>query len=79
MIERIWQLRDQAMAVEDQISKMVVSNGNVARIMTVPGLNVYSASAIMAEIDDISRFSTKEKLAHMQAMFQDRISQETVT
>ena len=51
------------MAVEDQISKMVVNNGNVARIMTVPCLNVYSASAIMAEIDDISGFSTKEKLA----------------
>ena len=63
LIERIWQLRDQAMAVEDQISKMVVNNGNVAGIMTVPSLNVYSASAIMADIDDISRFSTKEKLA----------------
>ncbi len=31
--------------------------------MTIPGINVYSASAILAEIDDISRFSTKEHLA----------------
>ncbi|MGC8547354.1 MAG: transposase, partial [Thermoplasmata archaeon] len=35
----------------------------VARVMTVPGISVYSASAIIAEIDDISRFATKEKLA----------------
>jgi transposase len=63
LIERIWQLRDQAMAVEDQMSKMVVNNGSVTRVMTVSGPNVYSTSTIMAEIDNISRFATKEKLA----------------
>ena len=51
------------MAVEDQMSKMVVNNGSVTRVMTVSGPNVYSTSTIMAEIDNISRFATKEKLA----------------
>ena len=31
--------------------------------MTIPGINLYSASAILSEIDDVSRFPTKEKLA----------------
>ena len=31
--------------------------------MTIPGINVYSASAILSEIDDLTRFPTKEKLA----------------
>ncbi len=31
--------------------------------MKIPGINLYSASAILGEIDDISRFPTKENLA----------------
>ena len=31
--------------------------------MTIPGINLYSASAILSEIDDVTRFQTKEKLA----------------
>ena len=63
MLERISVLRNHAASVEDRLSAMAMGNAAVARIMTIPGLNVYSSSAIMAEIDDISRFATKEKLA----------------
>ena len=63
MLEKISVLRNHAASVEDRLSAMVTDNAAVTRIMTVPGLKVYSSSAIMAEIDDISRFSTKEKLA----------------
>lgn len=31
--------------------------------MTIPGINVFSAAAIMSEIDSISRFPNKEKFA----------------
>ena len=31
--------------------------------MTIPGINLYSAAVIISEIDDISRFKSKEKLA----------------
>ena len=63
VLERISVLRNHAESVEVRLSALVIDNAAVTRIMTVPGLNVYSSSAIMAEIDDISRFSTKEKLA----------------
>ena len=62
-LERISNLSDQARSVEDQISRMVLGNKNVHRIMTIPGINVYSASVIISEIDHVSRFATKEKLS----------------
>jgi len=49
--------------VEEEISKLVENNDNVKLLITIPRINVYSASAILAEIDDISRFPTKEHLA----------------
>ena len=49
--------------VEDEISRYVVNDRNVNLLMTIPGIGIYSSAAIMAEIDDISRFSSKEKLA----------------
>ena len=63
IIERISYLKKHAMDVEDQISKMVLDNEDVRRIMSIPGINVYSASVIMAEIDSVSRFGSREKLA----------------
>ena len=32
-------------------------------LKTIPGIGIYSSAAIMSEIDNISRFSSKEKLA----------------
>jgi len=49
--------------VEEEISKLVENNDKVRLLMTIPGINVYSVCAILAEIDDISRFPTKEHLA----------------
>jgi len=63
ILDRIASLFHQERSVEDQISRMVLNNRNVARIMTIPGINVYSAAVVISEIDDISRFATKEKLA----------------
>ena len=63
MIERISSLRNTADSIEDQFSKMVTGNKDVERMMTIPGINIYSASVIISEIDGISRFSSKEKLA----------------
>ena len=45
------------------MSIMVQKNQNIGLLMTIPGINVYSAAAIMSEIDDISRFKGKESLA----------------
>ena len=49
--------------VEDEINRLVACDRNVSLPMTTPGIRIYSSAAIMSEIDDISRFSSKVKLA----------------
>ena len=49
--------------VEDEISRSVINDRSVNLLMTIPGMGIYSSAAIMSEIDNISRFSSKEKLA----------------
>ena len=54
---------DRERKIEDQIALAVKDNNEVKLLMTIPGVNIYSAAAIISEIDDISRFSIKEKFA----------------
>lgn len=63
MIERIRELKDRESTMEDEIARMCHERNDVKLLMTIPGINVYSAAAIVSEIDDVSRFESKEKLA----------------
>ena len=49
--------------IENRIALAVKDDKRVNLLMTIPGINVYSAAVIISEIDDISRFPTKEKFA----------------
>ena len=57
-----YMMRKESM-VEDEISRSVASDRSVSLLMTIPGIGIYSSAAIMSEIDDITRFGSKEKLA----------------
>ena len=63
IIDQLSDLKERSITVEDQLSKIVTNDESVARIVAISGINVYSASSIISEIDDISRFPSKEKLA----------------
>jgi transposase len=63
LMDQITYLMKKESMVEDEISRCVVSDRNVNLLMTIPGIGIYSSAAIMSEIDDITRFETKEKLA----------------
>ena len=63
MIHRVSDLKQREDSMEDEMSRIVETNRNVKTLMTIPGINVYSAASIMAEIDDVARFTSKEKLA----------------
>ena len=63
LLDQITYLMGKETIVEDEISRSVMTDRNVNLLMTIPGMGIYSSAAIMAEIDDISRFSSKEKLA----------------
>ena len=63
MLERLSDLFDREREIENNIALAVKDDGNVKLLMTIPGINVYSAAVIVSEIDDISRFKSKEKFA----------------
>ena len=63
LLDQITYLTKKESTVEDEISRSVINDRNVKLLMTIPGINIYSSAAIMSEIDDISRFHSKEKLA----------------
>ncbi len=49
--------------LEIQLAKMVVDDNDVTLLMTIPGMNLFTASATKARIgDDVSRFPTKKHL-----------------
>ena len=59
--------------------RIVETNRNVKTLMTIQGINVYSAASIMAEIDDVARFSSKEKLRGYAGRYRDKTSPATLT
>ena len=63
LLDQITYLMKKESTVEDEISRSVINDRNVKLLMTIPGIGIYSSAAIMAEIDDISRFDSKENLA----------------
>ena len=63
LLDQIAYLMGKESMVEDEISRSVMNDRNVNLLMTIPGMGIYSSAAIMSEIDDISLFATKEKLA----------------
>lgn len=63
MLERLSELFDRERKVEEHIASFVINDSRVKLLMTVPGINLYSAAAIVSEIDDISRFHSKEKFS----------------
>jgi transposase len=63
LLDQITSLMRKESTVEDEISRAVMNDRSVKFLMTIPGIGIYSSAAIMSEIDDISRFGSKEKLA----------------
>ena len=63
MLKRLSDLFDREGEMENRIALAVKDDNRVKLLMTIPGINVYSAAVIISEIDDISRFSSKEKFA----------------
>ena len=63
MLSSVIHLRKDAIEIEDQMARHGNVRDDVRLLMTVPGINVYSAVAIVSEIDGIRRFKNKEKLA----------------
>ena len=60
---------DRERKIEDQIALAVKDDHRVKLLMTIPGINVYSAAVIISEIDDISRFKSLANAISLKAGF----------
>ena len=49
--------------IESQIDKKSIEDKDIELLKTIPGIGTFTAFLIKSEIDDISRFSSKEKLS----------------
>ena len=63
MLKRLADLIDREREMENRIALAVKNDQRIKLLMTIPGINVYSAAVIISEIDDISRFKSKEKFS----------------
>ena len=64
LLSGVSDLKDGKERIEDELSRIVENNEEVKLLTTSPGINVYSAVAIISEIDDISKFNRKESFAN---------------
>ena len=56
-------LATQEQELQRELAQLAVDREDVRLLMTIPGVDYYSAVAIVAEIGDIRRFPTKRELA----------------
>jgi transposase len=49
-------------AIERVIAKEALASAEIRRLMTIPGMNIITASAFMAAIGDVGRFPDRKKL-----------------
>ena len=56
-------LDEQIQVLEDKIAVMGVEDPQVKLLMTMPGIGFFTASMLVAEIGDISRFGNDKKIA----------------
>ncbi len=56
-------IKEREKEIETELSKIAINNNSIKLLMTIPGINYYSACGIYSEIGNISRFNNKEKFA----------------
>ena len=61
-LEELNYLTDKATFIEDIMAEQGKTDPDVKLLMTIPGINFYSAMTIIAEIGDITRFPNPKKL-----------------
>lgn len=61
-------LDEQTAAVTREIASVAVDEGRVRLLMTLPGIDYYSAVLILAEVGDVQRFSNAGRLASWAGM-----------
>jgi transposase len=62
-LEQLELLAEQEESLQAELAKVAEDRKDVQLLMTIPGVDYYTAVGLVAEIGDIHRFPTKQKLA----------------
>ncbi|HTT45929.1 MAG TPA: transposase, partial [Thermoplasmata archaeon] len=62
-LEQLELLAQQEESMQTELAQIARDRKEISLLMTIPGVSYYSAVGILAEIGDIHRFATKQKLA----------------
>jgi transposase len=62
-LEQLELLANQEESMQAELAKVAVERKDMQLLMTIPGVGYYTAVGMVAEIGDIHRFTTKQKLA----------------
>lgn len=62
-LQQLTYLADQEDELQRTLAQLANDREDVRLLMTIPGIDYYTAVAIVAEIGDVHRFSTKQELA----------------
>ncbi|MGH9918615.1 MAG: IS110 family transposase, partial [Nitrososphaerales archaeon] len=63
LLEQLELLAQQEERMQTELAKIASDRKDVQLLMTIPGIGYYSAVGLVAEIGDIHRFASKQKLA----------------
>ncbi|MCL4452701.1 MAG: IS110 family transposase [Candidatus Thermoplasmatota archaeon] len=63
LLNDISYIKDREKEIETEISLASSNNDNIKILMSIPGINIYTAAGILSEIGTINRFLNKEKFA----------------
>jgi len=63
LLPEIERIEEKIKKIDERITAFALDKKEIQLLMTIPGINIYGATAIFIKIGDISRFPTAEKLA----------------
>ena len=67
-------MKKNAMEIEGEVARLGLDREDVRLLMVIPGINVYSTVAFISEIDDFTRFRSKEKVVSYTGLIPRQIS-----
>jgi transposase len=79
LLSDISSIKDREKEIETEISSISNNNNDIKLLMTIPGINFYTASGILSEIGTINRFENKLKFASYTGLIPSEHSSGTKT
>ena len=79
LLSDISSIKEREIEIETEISSITSNSDDIKLLMTIPGINFYTAAGILSEIGTINRFLNKERFASYTGLIPKEHSSGTKT